>query len=163
MFAKDDILYLMERVDGKTSIRVEKYDAPIYARHNMPTSRDITLPTDQVELDQYSLSAFDGCYDFEYNAGEPNGYLTYERLPLVGKDVFTCHNLIVHVQDYEQKTKEDKVFDEIIESFKYSEYDPNSFIEMVNDKLSKAGIDIEKEVASMVFEQPKEENTETNE
>jgi hypothetical protein len=157
VFVKDDILYLAERVDGKVDIRTEKYDSPIQAAYNMPTSRDITLPTDQVELDQYALSSFSGQYDFEYQPGEPNGYLTYDRIPSIHKDVYTCHGLIVHVQDYEPKTATDKVFDEILDTFKYQDHDPVSFIDMVNEKLGKAGIDLEKEVESMVFEQPKEE------
>jgi hypothetical protein len=160
VFVKDDILYLAERVDGVNNIKTEKYNTCIRAAYNMPTSRDVTLPTDQVLLDQYSLSTFEGQYDFEYCNGEPNGYLTYERCPSIGKDVYTCHGLIVHVQDYDSKTVEDKVFDEILESVKYSDHDPVSFMDMVNEKLGKAGIDLEKEVASMVFEEPVKEEKE---
>lgn len=160
LFVKNDILYIAEKVDNKFDVRAEKYDAPIQAAYNMPTSRDIVLPTDQVQLDQYALTAFNGQYDFEYQPGEPNGYLTYARMPSITKDVFMCHGLIVHVQDYESKTVEDKVFDEILDSFKYTDHDPVSFIDMVNDKLGKAGIDLEKEVESMVFETPTEKKDE---
>ena len=156
VFVKNNVLYLKEKIDDKVEIRTEQYDKTIQAAYNMPTSIDVVLPTDQVLLDQYSLSVFGGQYDFEYNPGEPNGYLSYERMPDIGKDVFSCHGLIVHVQDYEPKTVEEKVIDEILETFKYGEHNPTSFIDMVNEKLGKAGIDLEKEVESFVFEEPLE-------
>ena len=157
VFIKNNSLYLYEKEDEVCSIRVEEYDKPPAAAYNMPSSRDIILPTDQVELNQYGLTFYDGIYDFVYQHGEPNGYLTYIHDTKYKKDVFLFYNFIVHVQDYETKTTEDKVIDEIIDGIKYTDHTPESFLDLVNEKLAKSGIDLEKELENMVFEKPKEE------
>lgn len=156
IFIKNDVLYLAERLDGKLVIRTEKYDNAISAAYNMPSSRDVVLPTDQVVLNQYGLTSYGGIYEFEYQHGEPNGYITYYHDADSKKDIFFCSGLIVHVQDYEVKSKEDEVIDSILSEMKYADYTPESFMEMANKKLGEAGIDIEKEVAGLVFEKPKE-------
>lgn len=154
VFAKHNVLYLAEIVDNDIKVRAITYDKPINAAHNMPSSSDERLPTDQVLLDQYSVGAFAGQYYFEYHNGEPNGYLTYIRNVELNKDIFMCHNTIVHVQDFEP-TSTDNVVNELIDCIKYSDNDPLSFIKLADERLGKLGIDIEKEVESMVFEEPK--------
>lgn len=154
VYAQNDTLYLLERRDEKIEVRAIKYEKPIHAAHNMPSSNNVTLPTDQVLLDQYSISTFCGLYDFEYHNGEPNGYLSYIRDTNLRKDVFLCYNSIVHVQDYEEKTPVDKAVNEIISEIRFNDHTVESFIEYANKKLGEAGIDLEKEVASMVFEEP---------
>lgn len=162
VYAQDCTLYFSELIDGDIKIRKQVYDKPIYAM--LPTSTDTKLPTDQVELNQYAITVYNAQYNFEYQRGEPNGYITYIRDTELHKDVFVCYGTnIVHVQDYEEQTKEDKVVNEIIDAIKYTEHDPMSFIELANERLAANGIDLEKELEKMVFEQPKQEEETTKE
>jgi len=156
VYAKDDTLYIAEKVDKDIKIKTIKYDDGINPSHNMPSSMNSRLPTDQVLLDQYALSSFHGMYDFEYQPNVQNGYITYMRCTDICKDVFMCFDCIVHVQDYEESTVQDKAINEILDGIKYCDHDPISFLNMANEKLGKLGIDLEKEIESFAFEQPNE-------
>ncbi len=160
VYVKNDTLYIAEKVDKDIKIKTIKYESGINSAHNMPSSSDQKLPTDQVLLDQYALSAFGGMYDFEYQPNVQNGYITYMRCTDIRKDVFMCFDCIVHVQDYEETTVQDKAINEILESIKYSDHDPISFLNMANEKLGKLGIDLEKELEDFTFEQPTESKEE---
>jgi hypothetical protein len=152
-------LILMEVVDGVLTFRREVYDNTDYAALNTLRSVENTfLSIDPVILQDYIVETDGyGQVSFEHVAGSKGGYIDHHRVGDIQLDIFVLHNKIVHVQNYEQTTVDDKIVDEIIGELKYSDYTPETFIEMVDKKFEEAGVELEKEMDKLVFNEPQTE------
>jgi len=153
IYSKNDTLYIAERIDAKLVFTTRKYDTQI-SDNTVPSSMNVTLPTDQLELNQYTIDCMCQMYSFEYCQGEPSGYLSYVRDVDLGKDIFLVHDMyIVHVQDITPvDEKMDQVVNELLKKIPYSDHTPESFFALADEALGKVGVDLAQEMEKLVFE-----------
>lgn len=143
LYAQGEYLYYHEEIDGKRDIRREKYDGEIEAAANMPSSHAMTLPTNQDELNYYSIVSIYGKYAFERTEANNGGRLTYIRKPEYEVDVFVLDNkFILHIQTYKETTKEDEVVNKIFKEFDFQNKTPEDFCEYFSKKLEESELKI---------------------
>lgn len=146
-------IIFQELVDGKITFRKQDYSEIINDVY--PYSEEKTfLPIDPVTLSNYEVVNYMGKYSFEYSENFKGGYIEHFRDRDLMLDIFTIFTKIVHVQPFEEKTKEDEAINEIIQDFKFKDHNPESFFELVEEKCKKHEIDLLKELENINFVDP---------
>lgn len=137
VFLHEDKLIIAEKDEDKHNFVVRQYDSTSRAIDNIPRSRDGTvLPPDSTLLMNYTVSAWNGEYCFEYLVNFVGGYISHYRLPEHEMDIFMVGSKIVHAQEYKPKDKKDEIIDQITDIAKNCST-PDEFEEAIDKVLGE--------------------------